>query len=71
VTKYIQPGKVSGAIHANASKSAMQRACAAALLAKGTTIIQNPGKSNDDIAALEIIKNLGAAIELLDNKPRD
>lgn len=59
----IQPGKIAGTIHANASKSAMQRACAAALLAKGTTIIHNPGKSNDDIAALQIIKNLGATVE--------
>jgi 3-phosphoshikimate 1-carboxyvinyltransferase len=67
VTKHIQPGKVHGALHANASKSAMQRACAAALLAKGTTIIQNPGKSNDDKAALEIIRNLGATIEILDD----
>ena len=64
---HIQPGKVQGTLHANASKSAMQRACAAALLARGTTIIQNPGKSNDDKAALEIIRNLGATIETLDD----
>ncbi len=38
----------------------MQRACAAALLAKGSTIIHNPGHSNDDIAALDIIQRLGA-----------
>jgi 3-phosphoshikimate 1-carboxyvinyltransferase len=62
VTKYIQPGKIHGAVHANASKSAMQRACAAALIAKGKTVIYNPGKSNDDLAALEIIKDLGAII---------
>lgn len=64
--KYIQPGRVQGTIYANASKSAMQRACAAALLSKGTTVIHNPGKSNDDNAAIKIIQNLGAIIEPLD-----
>lgn len=44
----------------------MQRACAAALLAKGRTIIQNPGRSNDDKAALGIIQSLGATTELVD-----
>ncbi|CAN5692572.1 3-phosphoshikimate 1-carboxyvinyltransferase [soil metagenome] len=59
----IQPGRVSGIIQANASKSAMQRACAASLLKKGETIIQNPGISNDDKAALDIIQKLGAVIK--------
>jgi len=40
----------------------MQRACAAALLSKGKSIIHNPGYSNDDKAAIEIIKNLGAEV---------
>ena len=40
----------------------MQRALAAALLAKGRSIIRNPGHSNDDKAATEIIKNLGAEV---------
>jgi 3-phosphoshikimate 1-carboxyvinyltransferase len=38
----------------------MQRACAAALLSKGRTVLKNPGHSNDDKAAIEIIKALGA-----------
>jgi 3-phosphoshikimate 1-carboxyvinyltransferase len=38
----------------------MQRACAAALLSKGTTIIYNAGHSKDDLAALDIIQKLGA-----------
>ncbi len=59
----VQPGKVSGIIQANASKSAMQRACAAALLKQGETIIHNPGISNDDNAALDIIQKLGADIK--------
>ena len=58
----IQPSTVSGNINAPTSKSSMQRACAAALLHHGQTTIHNPGKSNDDLAALEVIKNLGASI---------
>jgi len=38
----------------------MQRACAAALLNDGKTMITNPGNSNDDLAALGVIENLGA-----------
>ena len=58
----IEPGIVKGSLFAPASKSAMQRACALALLHRGTTIILNPGKSNDDLAALSIIKELGAMV---------
>lgn len=42
----------------------MQRACAAALVAKGTSIIKNPGNSNDDKAAMDIIQKLGAKLEI-------
>ncbi|RYZ56639.1 MAG: 3-phosphoshikimate 1-carboxyvinyltransferase, partial [Chitinophagaceae bacterium] len=59
----ISPSKVAGTITAPASKSAMQRACAAALLRGGTTVLHNPGISNDDNAALDIITQLGASIE--------
>lgn len=45
----------------------MQRACAAALLKKGSTRIINPGKSNDDLAALDVIQKLGATIQYEDN----
>ena len=58
----ISPGNISGSVKVPASKSMMQRACAAALLHKGTTIIYNPGRSNDDNAALSIIQQLGACI---------
>ncbi|MET0636219.1 MAG: 3-phosphoshikimate 1-carboxyvinyltransferase [Chitinophagaceae bacterium] len=58
----IQPSGLSGAIQAPASKSSMQRACAAALLRKGKTLIQNPGHSNDDKAALQIMQDLGATV---------
>ena len=58
----IQPSTISGIIKAPASKSSMQRACAAALLRKGKSIIHNPGRSNDDKAAMQIIKDLGAEL---------
>ncbi|MBS1754538.1 MAG: 3-phosphoshikimate 1-carboxyvinyltransferase [Bacteroidetes bacterium] len=60
----INPSAITGTIKAPASKSSMQRACALALLANGQTTIYNAGHSNDDLAALEIIKKLGATIEL-------
>ncbi len=61
----ITPSVISGTVMAAASKSAMQRACALALLHGGETFVHNPGQSNDDKAALSIIKNLGANLEQL------
>jgi 3-phosphoshikimate 1-carboxyvinyltransferase len=58
----VHPSAISGTIQAPTSKSSMQRACAAALLADKETIISNPGASNDDLAAKDVIKNLGATI---------
>src|SRR6187397_3195852 len=60
----IHPSQLKGIIQAPASKSSMQRACAAALLSKGTSTIYNPGHSNDDKAALDIIQKLGAKIQV-------
>jgi 3-phosphoshikimate 1-carboxyvinyltransferase len=60
----IKPSTLSGSIQSNASKSSMQRACAAALVAKGTSIIKNPGNSNDDKAAMDIIQKLGAKLQI-------
>jgi 3-phosphoshikimate 1-carboxyvinyltransferase len=62
----ISPAAINGVVTANPSKSAMQRAVAAALLAKGTTTIHNPGLSNDCLAALEVAENLGAMVKRLD-----
>ncbi|HJW16756.1 MAG TPA: 3-phosphoshikimate 1-carboxyvinyltransferase [Flavisolibacter sp.] len=59
----VQPGSINGIVTAPASKSAMQRACAAALIKKGRTVLHNPGVSADDNAALDIIKQLGAKVE--------
>ncbi|MFM2364095.1 MAG: 3-phosphoshikimate 1-carboxyvinyltransferase [Bacteroidota bacterium] len=44
----------------------MQRACAAALVARGKTTIKNPGISNDDKAAMDIIEKLGAQLKMED-----
>jgi len=59
----VSPSYVSGTLTITASKSAMQRACAAALIRKGVTILENPGVSADDQAALEIIQQLGANMQ--------
>jgi 3-phosphoshikimate 1-carboxyvinyltransferase len=57
------PSSIGGSVFAPASKSAMQRACALALLHNGQTIVTNPGQSNDDKAALSIIEHLGALVQ--------
>jgi 3-phosphoshikimate 1-carboxyvinyltransferase len=62
----VHPSVLSGNIHAPASKSSMQRACAAALVRKGESVIHNPGISNDDKAALDIIQKLGAEVNFVD-----
>jgi 3-phosphoshikimate 1-carboxyvinyltransferase len=59
----IHPSEIKGNIRAAVGKSSMQRACAAALLKSGTTRIINPGKSNDDLAAIDVIQKLGATIQ--------
>ena len=58
----IHPSQLKGIIQAPASKSSMQRALAASLLIKGKSIIHNPGHSNDDKAAIGILKALGAEV---------
>ena len=59
----ITPSPVFGKLIVPPSKSSMQRACAAALITPGTTIIDNFGNSNDEKAALDIIATLGATIK--------
>jgi 3-phosphoshikimate 1-carboxyvinyltransferase len=61
----LSPSTVSGTVQAPASKSVMQRACAAALLRKGVTIIHNYGICNDDNAALNIIQQMGATVSVI------
>lgn len=62
----IHPSILKGTIQAPASKSSMQRACAAALVSNTKSIIKNPGHSNDDKAALEILRALGCEV-IIDN----
>jgi 3-phosphoshikimate 1-carboxyvinyltransferase len=60
----VYPNSIKGEQVAPASKSSMQRACAAALLHQGTTRILNPGHSNDDLAAIDVIQKLGAVVQI-------
>ncbi|MBC7826922.1 MAG: 3-phosphoshikimate 1-carboxyvinyltransferase [Chitinophagaceae bacterium] len=64
----IHPSGISGIIQAPASKSSMQRACAAALLHFGKTVIHYPGHSNDDKAAIGLIQQMGALVNAEENK---
>lgn len=59
----VQHGILKGSVQLPSSKSLNQRALAAALLHHGTTVIHHAGHSNDDIAALSVIKELGAAAD--------
>jgi len=60
----ISASEVNGVLQAPASKSSMQRACAAALLHVGETRLLNPGHSNDDLAAIDVIQKLGATVKM-------
>jgi 3-phosphoshikimate 1-carboxyvinyltransferase len=62
----VHPNTIKGEQVAPASKSSMQRACAAALIHQGTTRIFNPGHSNDDLAAIDVIQKLGAVVTMED-----
>lgn len=59
----VEPGTISGTITAPPSKSLTQRALAAALLHNGTTVIRNAGRSADEMAALQVIRQLGAIVQ--------
>src|SRR5450432_386906 len=61
----ISPSAIQGSLQAPASKSSMQRACAAALVSQTQTRIIKPGFSNDDHAAIRVIRGLGALVENL------
>jgi 3-phosphoshikimate 1-carboxyvinyltransferase len=59
----VQRSKIHGLVEAPASKSHAQRVLAASLLASGTTRIIRPSRSEDALAAISIIKQLGAQVE--------
>jgi len=61
--QYINFSKIKGKILVPPSKSLMQRVVAASLLAKGNSIIENAGNSNDCKVSLQIIETLGAKIQ--------
>jgi len=53
---------LNGTLTAPPSKSIFQRACAAAVLKQGATVLKNGGYSEDDKTAIEIIKKMGAQV---------
>lgn len=56
--------KVAGEITAPPSKSSMQRAVAAALLARGRSVIVKPSFCDDSVAAMSMARSLGAVIRV-------
>lgn len=63
----IEPGSINGAVSAPPSKSMTQRAYAAALLHKGATVINCVGTSDDELAARQIVTQLGAQLTSVTN----
>jgi 3-phosphoshikimate 1-carboxyvinyltransferase len=59
----IYPSSVKGSLNAPPSKSMTQRAIAAGLLAKGTSVIHRASVCDDALAAAEIASALGAVVE--------
>lgn len=59
----LEPSAIKGTLKAPASKSMTQRAIAAALLADGQSIINNPSYCDDSLAAMSIAVGLGARVE--------
>lgn len=62
--KSVRPSKIEGSIAAPASKSMVQRAFAAALLAQEPTRIRDVTFSSDAKAALRVIRALGAQTDI-------
>ena len=60
--KTIHPSVANGLVTAPPGKSMTQRAIAAALLARGTTTLIHPSDCDDSMAALEMIRKLGAEV---------
>jgi len=64
----ISPSLLRGEILIPSSKSASQRALALSLLHNGTVILGNLGTSDDELAALSVIKGMGAKVSSIDNE---
>lgn len=61
--RHVEPSELKGNVKAPSSKSMTQRAIAAALLADGQSIIQNPSYCDDSLAAMSIAVGLGARVD--------
>ncbi|MBU1681441.1 3-phosphoshikimate 1-carboxyvinyltransferase, partial [Candidatus Micrarchaeota archaeon] len=61
--KSIKPSKINGRILAPPSKSMMQRALIAAMLAEDESVITNPSFCSDSEATIGVIGTLGAKVE--------
>ena len=64
----IPRGQIAGVATPPCSKSYAQRALAAALLAKGETVLRNLDFCDDTLSALRVIELLGAKVERLDER---
>jgi len=64
----VYPSQISGVVTANPSKSHMQRAIVAGLLAGGKSVISNPSFCEDSKAALNVAVDLGAEVEVEKNR---
>ncbi len=60
----VRPSTLKGKIEAPPSKSLTQRAIAAGMLARGTTLIHDPSFCNDSLAAIRMAEALGAAVSI-------
>ena len=61
--RFIAPGEIDGTARAPPSKSMMQRALAAALLADGESVLSNGSDSEDCRTALTVVRALGADVD--------
>ncbi len=61
----VAPSRLTGSVVAPSSKSDGQRAIFAAALSKGTTRIVGLGKSNDELAMLRNVQELGAIVRVV------
>jgi 3-phosphoshikimate 1-carboxyvinyltransferase len=62
MTVTVHPSAITGTLAAPASKSQTIRAIAAAMLAKGVSIIRHPSRCDDALAMMEIARQLGREI---------
>lgn len=66
----IQPQTVKGTVRIPSAKSVSQRLLAAALLRKGKTVLENFGGSEDEQAALSLIRQLGAIAQYIPDEQK-